>query len=245
MAENSTTPMLPRVSSPVARDGARLLTFLLTREEFSRFDYRHLWLGIFCTWLVGMGRWWDDAGASLLQRAGVGSVIYIFLLALLLWLVVMPLKPRGWTYRHVLTFVALTAPPALLYAIPVEKMCSFEVARMWNGWFLVLVALWRVMLLFYYLNVHARLRPFAIIVAALLPITAIIVTLTALNLHRVVFDFMGGRRGEPNPNESAYTILLFLTMLSLLLIIPLLISYIALIAMAQKKVDESEVASGD
>lgn len=238
--------MLPRASPSVARDGARLLTFLLTREELSRFNRRHLLFGIICTWIVGMGRWWDDAGASLLQRAGVGSVVYIFLLALLLWLVVLPLKPpRSWTYRHVLTFVALTAPPALLYAIPVEKMCSFEVARMWNGWFLVLVALWRVMLLFYYLNVHARLRPFAIIVAALLPVTAIIVTLTALNLHRVVFDLMGGRRGEPNPNESAYTILLFLTVLSFLLSIPLLISYIALIVAAQKKVDESEVASGD
>ncbi|HWN11147.1 MAG TPA: hypothetical protein VNO50_18050 [Pyrinomonadaceae bacterium] len=73
----------------------RLLTFRLTREEFLHFNYRHLAFGIACTWLVGIGRWWDDPGAHLLQHLGIGSIVYIFLLALLLWLIVWPLKPQN------------------------------------------------------------------------------------------------------------------------------------------------------
>lgn len=243
MNEQSTSPS--QISQGVVRAAARLLTFRLTGEEFARFNHRHLLFGLLCTWLVGIGRWWDDAGANSLQHAGAGSVIYVFILAALLWLVVLPLKPHGWKYVHVLTFVSLTAPPALLYAIPVEKMSTLEVARMWNGWFLLVVAAWRVMLLGYYLNVHARLRPFAILVAALLPITAIVVTLTVLNLERAAFATMGGFRGEPTAHDSAYTILTLLTVLSVLLLIPLLICYISLIVRAQAAVDEYRVASDD
>src|SRR3712207_7552248 len=42
--------------------------------------------GLACTWLVGVGRYWDNPRASLLQHLGVGSVVYVFALALLLWL---------------------------------------------------------------------------------------------------------------------------------------------------------------
>jgi hypothetical protein len=137
---------------------ARLLSFRLTGAEFGGFNYRHLLFGLLCTWLVGIGRWWDDGGARLLQHAGAGSVIYIFILALLLWLVVLPLKPHGWKYVHVLTFVSLTAPPALLYAIPVERLFTIRTARSLNVWFLAIVATWRVALLFVYLKRHARLK---------------------------------------------------------------------------------------
>ena len=44
----------------------RLLTFKLTREEMLNFNSRHLIAGIIGTWLVGMGRYWDDPKASLL-----------------------------------------------------------------------------------------------------------------------------------------------------------------------------------
>jgi len=206
----------------------RLLTFRISRDEFLRFNYKHLAFGVACTWIVGVGRWWDDPGANLLQHLGVGSVIYIFILALLLWLVVRPLKPQGWSYRHVLTFVSLTSPPAILYAIPVERFTTLETARTLNVWFLAVVAAWRVALLVFYLRRHARLSSFSIAVAALLPMTFIIVTLTVLNLERAVFDLMGGLRGGGTANDSAYGILVGLTVLSMILFIPLLICYIFL-----------------
>ena len=206
----------------------RLLTFRISREEFLRFDNRHLAFGVVCTGVVGVGRWWDDAGANLLQHVGVGSVIYIFLLSLLLWLVIWPLKPEGWSYRHVLTFVSLTSPPAILYAIPVERFTTLETARTLNVWFLAVVAAWRVALLVFYLRRHARLSSLSIVVAALLPITFIIVTLTVLNLERAVFDLMGGLRGGGTANDSAYGILVGLTFLSMILFVPLLICYIFL-----------------
>ncbi|HVF28684.1 MAG TPA: hypothetical protein VM943_10615 [Pyrinomonadaceae bacterium] len=164
----------------------------------------------------------------MLQHLGVGSVIYIFLLSLLLWLVIWPLKPQRWSYRHVLTFVSLTSPPAILYAIPVERFTTLATARTLNVWFLAVVATWRVALLVFYLRRHARLSSFSIAVAALLPITFIIVTLTVLNLERAVFDLMGGLRGGGTANDSAYGILVGLTLLSMILFIPLLICYIFL-----------------
>jgi len=206
----------------------RLLTFRITREEFLQFNSRHLAFGFISTWVVGMGRWWDDPGAKLLQHLGAGSVIYIFLLALLLWLVIWPLKPQGWSYRHVLTFVSLTSPPAILYAIPVERFASLESARTLNVWFLAVVAAWRVALLLFYLRRYARLTAFAIAVAALLPMTFIVVALTVLNLERAVFDVMGGLRDGGTANDSAYGVLVALTMFSMVLFIPLLICYIFL-----------------
>jgi hypothetical protein len=214
-------------------DAVRLLTFRMTRGEFARLDRRHLFLGLVSTWAVGVGRWWDDPGASLLQHLGVGSVAYVFVLAGLLWLVVLPLKPRGWTYRHVLTFVALTSPPAILYAIPVERFTSLATARTLNVWFLATVAAWRVALLLFYLRRHARLPFFAVGVASLLPVTFVVAALTVLNMERAVFDLMGGlREAGGTANDSAYAVLVTLTMLAMLLFVPLLICYVFLTAWA-------------
>lgn len=242
MAEDSTPPV--ERHTPVVRAVARLLTFRLNSEEFSRLNRRHLLFGLCCTWVVGMGRWWDDPGASWLQHAGVGSVVYVFALALLIWLVVLPLKPHGWNYAHVLTFVSLTAPPALLYAIPVERFYSLDTARTLNVWFLATVALWRVGLLFNYLKRHARLSPFAILTASLLPVTAIIVVLTMLNLERAVFDVMGGLREQGTAHDNAYAVLFLLSLLSMLLFVPLLICYVLLILVMRAEA-AGRVASGE
>jgi hypothetical protein len=190
-----------------------------------------------------MGRWWDDPGASLLQHLGVGSLIYIFILSFILWLGILPLKPKNWSYRHVLTFVSMTSPPAILYAIPVEKLFSLEGAQSFNLLFLLIVASWRVALLVYYLKRHARLKSFPVVVSTLLPITAIIVTLTILNLERAAFDSMGGFRGESTSHDSAYGLLNLLTLLSVLLFIPLILCYIGLIVQAQQSVDDDDDSS--
>jgi hypothetical protein len=232
-------------NSPKNRCGAlstaaRLLTFRLTGEEFVAFDYRHLLFGLLCTWLVGIGRWWDDSRAVALQHAGVGSVAYVFILAALLWLIILPLRPRRWSYRHVLTFVALTSPPAIIYAIPVEMLYGMETARGINAWFLFVVASWRVALLVFYLRRCARLESLAAVVAMLLPIIVIIFTLTVLNLEKAAFETMGGMRGERTANDSAYAILTLLSLLSILLIAPLVLAYSILIMRARSRVDEPE-----
>lgn len=44
---------------------------------------------LFVTWLAGMGGYWDHPPASGLQMLGIGSIVYVFALALVL------LRPRG------------------------------------------------------------------------------------------------------------------------------------------------------
>jgi hypothetical protein len=129
----------------------RLLTFRITLEEFLSLGRRHLLVSLLWTWVVGMGRWWDDPDARLLQRLGLGSVLYACVLSALLWLVVLPLRPRNWSFVRVLTFVSMTSAPALLYAIPVERLFDAATAGRLNLWFLAAVALWRVALLLRFL----------------------------------------------------------------------------------------------
>src|SRR5687767_12750486 len=97
---------------------------------------------LIATWLAGMGRYWDHSSPHVLQRLGVGSLVYVLVLSAVLWLIVWPLRPIRWGYRQVVTFVGLTSPPALLYAIPVERWLSMRSASAVNAWFLAVVALW-------------------------------------------------------------------------------------------------------
>lgn len=209
---------------------ARLLTFRMSRQNFLDLGRGHFLFGLVSTLIVGMGRYWDDPGAKLAQHLGLGSVIYIFVLSLFVWSVIWPLKPKEWSYAKVLTFVSLTSAPAILYAIPVERFFSLETARSVNAWFLAVVAAWRVALLILFLRKYAQLGAFQIIVAACLPLSIIVTTLTALNLERAVFDIMGGlREGRGTPNDNAYRVLLTLTYLSVILFVPLLLCYVGLV----------------
>lgn len=188
------------------------------------FNWKHFALGLSGTWLVGIGRYWDDPGAKLLQHFGIGSVIYIFVLALFIWFIVKPYLVDRWNYYTVLTFISLTSFPAIFYAIPVEKFVSIEQANRINVWFLAVVATWRLSLLFYFLKHFTRLGLLDVITLVLMPVCLIISALTMLNLHRVVFEIMGGIR-NPTAHDSAYFALLYLTAISMILAIPLLISY--------------------
>lgn len=210
----------------VLRTAFRLLTFRASREELVGLATPHLALGLAATWIVGMGRWWDDPGAHLLQHLGVGSVLYVFILALLLWLLIKPLGPRDWSYQGVLAFVALTSPPAILYAVPVERFLDLDTARQVNVWFLAFVAAWRVGLLAFYLRRLAQLPWTSVIVATLLPLSVIVSVLTALNLERAVFDIMSGLREDGTAGDEAYGVLIALTVLSTILVGPLLLVYL-------------------
>ncbi len=202
----------------------KLLTFKLTRDEMLNFNKSHFILGLIGTWIVGMGRYWDDVGANWMQHLGLGSVIYIFVLALFIWLILLPFKIKNWSYFIVVTFIGLTSFPAIFYAIPVEKFLSIETSNTINVWFLAIVAAWRLALLYYFLKHFTKLSKGNIITVTLMPICVIISVLTILNLHRVVFNIMGRMR-NPTPHDSSYFVLMLLTGLSLILSIPLLISY--------------------
>ncbi|MBL7694040.1 MAG: hypothetical protein JNK91_04295 [Ferruginibacter sp.] len=223
----------------IARLILKLLSFQLTRDEMLSFNTRHFLTGLIGTWLVGMGRYWDDDRASLLQKLGLGSVIYIFLLALFIWLIVQPFRIACWTYFRVLIFISLTSYPAILYAIPVERFVSIGIANSINVWFLTIVALWRLFLLYYFLKQFTRLSAGNILTITFMPICLIISALTALNLHRVVFNIMGGIR-NPTPHDSSYFVLMFLTVISMILSIPLLIAYSIAVHSSRKKMMKEE-----
>lgn len=208
------------------RDSWRLLTFRSSREELQALSTSHLGFGLVATWIVGMGRWWDDPGANLAQHLGLGSLIYVVCLATLLWVTMLPLKPDSWGWKHVLTFVTLTSPPAILYAIPVERFTELEVAKSLNVIFLAIVALWRVALLVFYLRRFAGLDRWSVLSGSLLPLTAIVATLTYLNLERAVFNVMAGLGDKVTANDAAYRVLLMITLLSVYTFLPLLAIYV-------------------
>lgn len=215
----------------IVKDTFRLLTFRLGREEFLAFGYKHLVFGLVCTWLVGIGRYWDNPKAEFLQHLGVGSVVYIFVLALFLLFFIAPLKAKDWSYFRVLTFISLVAPPAVLYAIPVEKFVEMGTANAINAWFLLIVASWRVALLLFALRRFFAMNWLSAVTATFLPIGLIVLGLVTLNLERVVFNVMGGIT-EPSPNDSAYSVLVLILFLSIFLSPILLITYLVLIVKA-------------
>jgi hypothetical protein len=201
------------------------LSFRSTREEMLQLNREHFVIGLIGTWVVGVGRYWDDPNASLMQHLGLGSVIYIFILSLFIWIIIKPYFVENWNYFIVLTFVSLTSFPAIVYAIPVERYFDMDTASLTNVWFLILVAVWRLSLLYFFLRRFTQLGSGYIWVGTLLPVCIIITVLTMLNLERAVFDIMGGLRNETSKDE-AYKILILLTLASIILVIPLLILYL-------------------
>ncbi len=222
----------------VLKDQIDLLLFRSIRPDLKTYGLHYIAWGLFITWLVGVGRYWDHPNADTWQYFGLGSVAYVFILAALLWLIVMPLRPANWSYRNVLIFVMLTSLPALLYAIPVEKFMSLAAAQTANVWFLAIVALWRVALFCKYLYKAAKLSELASLVGTILPITLIVAALVVLNLEKVTFQLMGGIR-NPTQNDSAYAVLVLISTLSILLSPALLIGYGVLVWQAWRKKAEN------
>lgn len=202
----------------------RLLSFRFSGNDIQNFSNSDLLLGIAGTWLAGVGRYWDHPNARPLQYAGLGSVIYIFVLALFIWLLVLPYRIPGWRYKTVLTFISLTSFPAIIYAIPVERFMPLEQAASANAWFLAIVAVWRVILLYLLLKRTPGLKPYATTLT-FFPLALIVSSLSLLNLEKVVFNIMGGIR-QANAAYIAYEILLALTIIAVVCLLPFLILYI-------------------
>ena len=188
-----------------------------------------IWLtwGLACTWLAGIGRYWDHPRALWWQSLGLGSLAYVLILSLLLWLLLAPLRPRVGRFSQILLFVTLTAPPAFLYAIPVERWMPMAQAATVNAWFLGIVATWRVALWAHFLVNTAKLPNGAVACVVLLPLSIIVTTLASLNLEHVVFSIMSGiREPQPSSADAAYMIVVMLTWLSWLSLPFVLIGYL-------------------
>jgi hypothetical protein len=174
----------------------KVLTFRLSAEDFERLRVRDLMLGLACTWIVGMGRYWDDPTAVLAQKLGLGSLVYVLFLAAGLWILIAPLKPKNWTYRRVLTFVTLTSPPAILYALPVERWWGNEVAFQLNVTFLGVVALWRITMTLFMLPRCANVSWWGTTSATLWPISLAAYIFAANQLIISMVGIMGGLRDD-------------------------------------------------
>ncbi|MCW5725670.1 MAG: hypothetical protein KIS81_12050 [Maricaulaceae bacterium] len=206
-----------KLAGMIVQDVWRLLTFRPMGPGVRTHYWAYLAFGLAVTWIVGAGRYWDNPRAELWQHLGLGSVAYVFALSLVLWLLVWPLRPERWSYRNVLLFVTLTAPPALLYAIPVERFMPMADARTANMWFLAVVAVWRVALYWRFLRVTAKLPPAASLTALLLPLTLIVTALTALNLEHAVFNIMAGLSDTGGTSaDAAYLVVITLSVISLI-----------------------------
>ena len=198
---------------------------------------RWQWIGfvLLVTWLAGIGRYWDHPAAYLWQYFGLGSIAYIFCLSLLLFLVVWPLPPANWTYPGVLVFVGLTSLPALLYAIPVERVVDLRIAQSINAWFLGVVAVWRVALLVRYLIASAKLHWSIVVTVSMLLLSGIVFALSLLNLEHVVFDIMAGIREEDaSPNDLAYVVVFTLAFISVFAFPISLVLYVAAVVHRQR-----------
>jgi hypothetical protein len=179
----------------VLRDELNFLLFRPIRPDFDRLGNYYLAMGLCASWLAGMGRYYDNPNAYLFQYLGLGSVAYVFVMAALLYLILAPLRPANWTYRNVLIFVGMTAPPAILYATPIQWFLPFEAAH--------------------YLMRSAQLGIAGSLIGGLLPLSLVVVILAMLNLQHVTFDIMAGVKTEGTTGmEATYSIILALTVLS-------------------------------
>jgi len=215
---------MDRLSIPAAQ--LRILSLRFDAGDLARLDRRHLVYGLLVTWAVGIGRYWDHPDPYLLQSLGLGSLAVMGSFGLVLYLLLWPLRPAGWSLVHLYTFLSLTSLPAILYAIPVERFLSLDAARAANLWFLATVAAWRVAMLGRYLSKRTDLSGVVLVASLLLPLSLVIVALTLLNLEKAVFDVMAGLRDESGTaGDEAYGFLFFLSTLCFLASPVLLLSY--------------------
>lgn len=200
----------------VVRAQLRILSLRFTASDLAGLGAKHLVYGLLVTWAVGLGRYWDHPHPYMVQSLGLGSLAVMVGLVLFLYLILLPLRPARWSLVHLLTFVSLTALPALLYAIPVERFMLLEDARTVNVWFLVIVAVWRVVLFGRYLVVWTDLSGPILVASLLLPLALVVAALTLLNLEQAVFDVMSGLRDNGTAGDTAYQYLFTLSVFSYL-----------------------------
>lgn len=196
---------------------ARLVFFRFGADEYRELGARDAALGVLCAWIAGIGRYWDHPTAGAAQKSGLGPVVYVFALAALLWLLLLPLRANRQRYVTLLAAVSLTSPLAWLYAVPVERWFDVGTAISLNLWFLATVACWRVALMARFLGRGADCSAPRALVLTLLPLCGILVVLQQLNLEHAALQLMAGNdRASPveHVNDATYTVLWTLTSLA-------------------------------
>ncbi|QJD58038.1 hypothetical protein HG264_03510 [Pseudomonas sp. gcc21] len=210
----------------VLADSGRMLTFRQPRGMV-----RDQWLGYFAfglgvTLLTGIGRYWNNPRAELWQQLGVGSLLYVATLAVLLRLLLLPFRPRNGSLPELLLFLMMTAPPGLLFLVPVEAFLSLRNAQFVNASLLGFVTLWRVALLVWFMRRVVALSGLAMIVTCLALLVFIAGTLTLLNPEHVAVGLLSGiRTDQQSPNDMSYSLLTLLSFSSLFVVPYLLVGY--------------------
>jgi hypothetical protein len=199
----SKEPRLRVVKTPPPSFGAllrtlvRVLTLRASGDEIDALGWRHFALGMACAILAGIGRHWDYPPAPPAAKFGLASAAYAVVFATVMWPFIALLGPDRWEWRKCATFVALTSPPAWLYAIPVELWLNPNDAARVNYVFLAAVAIWRLLLLAVYIPRYTGLDWWARFVGWSTPLVVSLGGLFAFGLFDEVANFMAGARQTP------------------------------------------------
>lgn len=195
----------------------------------------YLVTGLAITWIVGFGRYWDNAEAPPLLRSGATSIVYALVLSAFIWLLVLGLKPQRWSYRNTLLMVTMTALPGIIYAIPVEMLMNPSAAGATNMIFLAIVAGWRMALYFVFLKRVGNLPGYPLLIGWLLPPSIIVAVLGAYGMMYAISAGMAGVRDEVDPNLASMEAIAYLGLLSWVALPLLVPAYIFFAVMRNKR----------
>lgn len=140
-----------------------------------------------------------------------------------------PKRITGTSYLSFLSVYWMTAPCALLYAIPVEYFTDLVTATIWNVMFLVIVSIWRVALMTRALNVLTGASNLTCLSAVLFP-ASVMMCIGSLVKSLSLVGIMSGVKLPPHTRvlqeatSSVMVISFFLSIIFLLICIQGLIS---------------------
>ncbi|QIB51985.1 hypothetical protein [Pseudomonas sp. OIL-1] len=210
----------------VLADIGRVLAFRQPGDRFRGQWPWHFACGVGITLLVGIGRYWNNPRAELWQQLGLGSLFYVVTLALVLRLLLLPFRPRNCSLSELLLFLMMTAPPGLVFLIPVESFLSLRDAQFVNASLFGLVTLWRVALLIWFVRLVGGLSGLAMVTTCLASMILVAAALTLLNPEHVAVGFLGGIRPEQHSaNDMSYSLLALLSFTSVFIAPYLLVGY--------------------
>ncbi|WP_437225926.1 hypothetical protein SH661x_004310 [Planctomicrobium sp. SH661] len=158
------------------------------------------WLALSSVILAGLFRDYDQA--DLLRYPGwlLVPLLASTLLTAFLFLFLKSIPdvrscsiPNGFQFRRLLTCFWMTAPMAIIYAIPVERFLSPPDATRWNLIFLALVATWRVLLITRVVQVLYGLAFFRALFPVMLLADSLALAVMIL-IPIPIIQFMGGIR---------------------------------------------------
>lgn len=189
-------PSAPPTWGRAFTDLMRVTFFGQPKAGWHQLHTRHLIIGLIATWIVGIGRWWDDPRSlSVLQRAGLGSLLYVFVLAAVVCVLIYLTTHKPLHYMDILTMITMTAPPAILYAIPIEIWVDDITAVRLNLALLTVVALWRVALLIVFTTRYHQTKWFDVATTQIIYLSMIVFFISCSGSMSIV-DIMGGIRDQ-------------------------------------------------